>query len=84
MFLIRIGLDNFVMKAVEGEFEPIADAQFVINFAQVVLDNLLGGTQLEGNLFVAFSLRNAGDDCQFLGRKARLGCGVTRAAACAR
>src|SRR5215469_14307796 len=57
-------LQQPVMDAVEGKFQAVRDAQLVIDLAQVVFDNLLGGPNLVSDLFVAHSLRDAGDDEQ--------------------
>jgi hypothetical protein len=41
------------LQAVEGKPESIGNAELVINLAQVVLDDLLSGTELMGDLLVA-------------------------------
>jgi hypothetical protein len=61
-------LEQAVVHAVEREFESIADAQLIVDFAKVVLDNLLGGTDFLSDVLVAQALRNAGDDPQFFWR----------------
>jgi hypothetical protein len=50
------------LQAVERKFESIGNADLVINLIQVVLDDLLGGTELMGYLLVAHAQRDAGDD----------------------
>jgi hypothetical protein len=65
-------MDDLVVQAVEGQLEAVADAELVVDFAQVVLDDLLGGAELEGDLFVALALGDAGDNGHFLGREAGL------------
>ena len=50
------------LQAVERELESIGNAELVINLVQVVLDDLLGGTELMGYLLVAHAQRDAGDD----------------------
>ena len=55
------------MQAVERQLKPVRYSQLVIHLAQVVLDYLLGGPQLVGNFLIAFALRDARDDRQFLG-----------------
>src|ERR1700712_3934008 len=64
------------MHAVEGEFEPVGYAEFVVNLAEVVLDYLLGCADLVGDFFVAHAASDAANDRQFLGRKLGLGFGV--------
>src|SRR5882757_10100056 len=61
-----------MVQAVERQFEPVRYAEFVVDLAQVVLDDLLGRTQLIGNFFIALALRNASNDGHLLGRKPRL------------
>jgi hypothetical protein len=70
--LVQTGLDDLVVEAVKGEFEAVADAELVVDFAQVVFDDLLGGSELEGYLLVALALCDAGDDGDLLGREAGL------------
>ena len=68
-FLILIGMNDLVVQAIEGQLQPVADAQLVVDLAQIILDHLLGGSQLVGNLLVALALGDAGDDGHLLGRE---------------
>ena len=54
----------------ECQLKPIGDADLVIDAAEVVLDHLLLGAELSGDLLVLAALRDEGDDLQFLGREA--------------
>src|ERR1035437_4680900 len=45
-------LNHAVIQAVEREFQTVGDAQLVVNFAEIILDHLLGGAHAQGNLFV--------------------------------
>ncbi len=65
---VGIGFDDLVVQAIEGELKPIGDTQLVVDLAQIVLDDLLGGAELERDLLIALALRDAGDDRRFLGR----------------
>jgi hypothetical protein len=56
-----------VMETMERKPEAIGNAQLVIDLAQAVLDDLLRGPQLVGDLLVALALRDAGDDRQLFG-----------------
>jgi hypothetical protein len=57
-----------VVQAVERELEAVGDAEFVIHLAQVVLDDLLCGADLVGDLFVPHAAGDAADDGElFLG-----------------
>jgi hypothetical protein len=50
------------LQAVERKLGSIGNVQLAIDLAQVVLDDLLGGTELMGYLLVAHAHRDAGDD----------------------
>src|SRR5579863_3961478 len=69
---VGVGLDDLVVQAVERQLEPVAHAELVVDLAQVVLDHLLGGAELEGDLLVALALRDAGNDRHLLRREPRL------------
>ena len=70
--LIHICLDDLVVQAVQGKFKAVCDAELVVDLAQIVLDDLFGGSQLKCNFLVALALRDASDDRRLLGREARL------------
>ena len=55
-------LMQLVVEAVEGELEAIGNAQLVVDLAQIVFDDLLGGTELVGDFLIALALGDAGDD----------------------
>src|ERR1700678_867942 len=42
----------------EGKLEPIGNARFVVNAAQIVLDHLFGGAQPQRNLFILAALHD--------------------------
>src|ERR1700721_459560 len=71
-FVFSVRLDDLVMEAVKSELKAVADAELVVNFAEIVLDNLLGGAELVGDLLVALALGDAGDDGHLLGRETGL------------
>jgi hypothetical protein len=56
-----------VVYTMERKPEAIGNAQLVIDLAQIVLDHLLGCTELISDLLVALALRDAGDDRQLFG-----------------
>jgi hypothetical protein len=56
-----------MVQAVERKLEAIGNTQLVIDLAQVVLDDLLRGPELIGDLLVALALRDAGNDGQLFG-----------------
>jgi hypothetical protein len=58
---------QLVVQSIEGKFKAVGDIQFVIDPAQVVLDHLLGSTELVSYFLVAFALRDARDDGQLFG-----------------
>ena len=53
---------QLVVEAVEGELEAIGNAELVVNLAQIIFDDLLGGAELVGDFLVALALGDAGDD----------------------
>ena len=59
-------LQQLVVEAVESEFETVGDAELVVDLAQVVLDDLLGGADLVSDFFVAHASGDAADDGQLL------------------
>jgi len=65
-------LVQLVMQAVECQFEAVRDAELVIDLSQIVLDDLLGGAQLERDFLVPLALGNAGDDRHLFWRQAWL------------
>ena len=54
------------MKAEEREFQAVCYAQFVVYLAQIIFDNLLGGTYAQRDFLVLHALGHAGDDERFL------------------
>src|SRR4051794_41968368 len=51
--------EQTVMHAVEREFEAIADSEFVVHLAKIILNDLFGGADFCGDIFVAQALRNS-------------------------
>jgi len=49
----------------QGQLDPVPETQFVINGAQVVLDNVLGGADGLGYLAILHALGNKLDDSVF-------------------
>jgi hypothetical protein len=61
-------LQELVVETVEGQFQTVGDSELVVDLAQVVLDDLFGGADLVGDLFVAHAAGDAADDRElFLG-----------------
>jgi hypothetical protein len=58
----EVFFEELVVEAVEGELETVGDAELVVDLAQVVLDDLFGGADLVGDLFVAHAAGDAADD----------------------
>ena len=56
-----------VVDGEERQLEPVADAGLVVDGAQVVLDDLLGGLEAEGDLAVLAALHDERDDAHLLG-----------------
>ena len=81
---VGVGLDDLVVQAVEGQLKAIGDAQLVVDLAQIVLDDLLGGAELERDFLIALALGDAGDDRGLLGREPGLGARADQRAAWAR
>src|SRR5438067_1193082 len=50
----------------ERQLQAIGDANLVVNVAQVVLDDLLGGAEMVGNLFILVALDDVGNDAQIV------------------
>ena len=61
---------NPVMDGEQRKFQAVGDTDLVVNIAQVVLNDLLGGAEKSGDFLVLESLHDEGDDLQFLGSKA--------------
>ena len=74
--LLRILFQQLVVKAVQRQLEAIGDAELIVDLAQVVLDYLLGRSNLIGNLFVAHSASDAPDNGKFFFRELWLHPGV--------
>jgi len=68
----------FALQAVERELESIGNTELVKNLIQVVLDDLLGGTEFMGYLLVAHAQRDAGNDRQLLWSEVRQRAGRRR------
>ena len=62
-------IDDMMAQAIEREFQTIGNAEFVIDFAQIILYYLFGGSYANGNFFVLHALRDARNDQRFLGRE---------------
>ena len=57
------------MNGEKREFESIGDADLVVNVAQIILYDLLGGSKLIRDLFVLEALNDERNDLEFLGCK---------------
>ena len=57
------------MNREEREFETIADAGLVVDGAQVVFDDLLGGLEAQRDFAILAALDDERDDAHLLGRK---------------
>src|SRR4051794_14718208 len=55
-FFVGVALNNLVMEAIERQLQAVGNAQLVVDLAQVILDHLFGGAQLERDLLVALAL----------------------------
>ena len=66
------------MHAVESKFQPIGNAEFVVNLAQVIFNYLLGRSNLKCYLLVPHASRNTGDDGEFFGRQLWLSTGTCK------
>ncbi len=62
--------EDAVVEGEEGKLEAVGDAGFVVDAAEIVLDDLLFGVELEGDLFVFAALDDEGDDLHFFGGEA--------------
>jgi hypothetical protein len=62
--------EDSVVDGEEGEFEAVGDAGLVVDVAEVVLDDLLLGAELGGDVFVFTALDDEGDDLHLLGGEA--------------
>ena len=62
-----LGLGEFETSSFvpEGEFNPVPESELVIDDAKVVLDDVLGGTDLVCNVSVLESLGNEFNDSVF-------------------
>ncbi len=60
---------QLMVQAIKRKLEAIGNTKLVIDLAQIVLDHLLGGTELISNFLIALALRNAGDDGQLFRAK---------------
>ena len=54
------------MDRKEGEFESVGDTALVVDASKIVLDHLLFGTELLGNVLVFAALNDQGDDLHLL------------------
>jgi hypothetical protein len=63
-------IDDLVVQAVQSQFKAVCDAEFFVDFAETVLYDLFGGSQLRCNTFVALAFRD--DDRRLLGREAQV------------
>ena len=46
-------IDDLVVQAVQSQFKAVCDAEFFVDFAETVLYDLFGGSQLRCNTFIA-------------------------------
>jgi len=70
--LIHTFIDDLVVQAVQSQFKAVCDAEFFVDFAETVLYDLFGGSQLRCNTFVALAFRDASDDRRLLEREAQV------------
>src|ERR1700679_3751371 len=75
----QILLQQLVVKAVKGKLQAVRDTELVIDFAQIVLNDLLSGTNLVSNFLVAHTARDATDNGQFFFRELGLNFGISEA-----
>jgi len=63
---LRRGCSGLVQNAVvdgeERQFQPVGDTDFVIHVAQIILDDLLGRSQLRRDFFVLVALNDQRND----------------------
>lgn len=62
--------EHAVMDGEEGEFEAIGDAGLVVDAAEVILDDLLGGAEAHRDFLVFAALNDECDDLHLLGSEA--------------
>src|SRR5262249_11249534 len=56
--------EHAVVNGEESELEAVRDSDLVVHVAQVILDDLFGGAQLRGDLFILIALHDQRDDLQ--------------------
>src|SRR5437016_3928164 len=57
-------VQNPMMDGEQRQFQPVRNADLVIDVAQVILDHLLGGSQLRCDLFVLVALNDQSNNPQ--------------------
>src|ERR1035438_3334731 len=62
-------LIELMVEAVHGQLQAVRNVELVVYPAQIILDDLLCGAELVGDLLVALGLREAGNDREFFGRE---------------
>ncbi len=75
----QVLFEQLMVETVESQLETVGDAELVVDLAQVVLDNLFGGADLVGDLFVAHAAGDAADDGQLFFGELGLDLGVGEA-----
>src|ERR1700675_2698352 len=63
-------VQDAVMNGEQRQFQPVRHTDLVVDVAQLVLDHLLGRTQLGGDFLVLVSLHDERHYAEFLGRQA--------------
>ena len=51
-----------MMDGEQRQLQPVRNSDLVVDVAQIVLDHLLGGAELGGDLFIFVSLHDERDD----------------------
>ena len=64
-----LGQDAMV-NSEQRKFKTVGNADLVVNVAQVIFDDLLGGAELRCDFLVLVALHDQGDDAEFLGGEA--------------
>jgi hypothetical protein len=50
-----------VIHTIQRQFQPVGHTEFIVHFAQVILHNLLGSPDSQGNFLVRHPLHQAGN-----------------------
>jgi len=75
----EVFFQQLVVEAVESELQAVGDTELVVDLAEVVLDDLLGGADLVSDFFVAHAAGDAADDGKLLFGELGLNLGVGEA-----